>query len=96
MKKREIVLQLARRWFIGLRQDLLGFPDSDVQPRTARTALNLTFYPSEFSKLRGSVQYDTVNSKAAAIQPLTLSPVNSFGAFIQFEVAIGAHGAHKF
>jgi len=56
----------------------------------------LTFYPSEFSKLRGSVQYDAVESQAPRIQQLSLSPVNSFAAFLQFEVSIGAHGAHKF
>jgi hypothetical protein len=92
----QLVLQFARRWFVGARQDVLGFPSSDVQPLTSRTTLDLTFYPSEFSKLRASVQYDTVDSQASSIQQLSLSPVNSFGAFIQFEVAIGVHGAHKF
>jgi len=92
----QLVVQMARRWFVGIRQDLLCVPSSDFQPLTSRTALDLTFYPSEFSKLRGSVQYDAVESQAPRIQQLSLSPVNSFAAFLQFEVSIGAHGAHKF
>jgi hypothetical protein len=92
----QLVLQIARRWFVGLRQDLIGWPSSEVQPLTSRTALNLTFYPSEFSKLRGSVQYDALDSQANRVQQIAPSPVNSFAAYLQFEVAIGAHGAHKF
>ena len=92
----QLVMQIARRWFVGLRQDLLGVPSSDLQPLTSRTTLDLTFYPSEFSKLRGSVQYDAVDSQAPIIQQLSLYHVNNFAAYIQFEVAIGAHGAHKF
>jgi len=92
----QLVLQIARRWFVGLRQDLLGWPSSEVQPLNSRTTLNLTFYPSEFSKLRGSVQYDALDSQASRLQQIAPSPVNSFAAYLQFEVAIGAHGAHKF
>lgn len=92
----QLVMQFARRWFAGLRQDLLGFPSSDLQPRTSRTTLNLTFYPSEFSKLRASAGYEVLDSDAPRIQELSLRHVNSFAAYLQFEVAIGAHGAHKF
>ena len=92
----QLVLQIARRWFVGLRQDLLGWPSSEVQPLNSRTTLNLTFYPSEFSKLRGSVQYDALDPQASRVQQIAPSPVNSFAAYLQFEVAIGAHGAHKF
>jgi len=92
----QLVMQIARRWFVGIRQDLLGWPSSEVQPRVSRTALDLTFYPSEFSKLRGSVGYDVPDAQASRIQQLSLSPVNNLAVFLQFEVAIGAHGAHKF
>jgi len=92
----QLVMQFARRWFLGLRQDLLGIPSSDLQPRISRTTLDLTFYPSEFSKLRGSVGYEVPDSQAARIQELARPHVNSFAAYLQFEVAIGAHGAHKF
>ena len=92
----QLVMQVARRWFIGLREDLLGLPSSDVQPRQSRSTLDLTFYPSEFSKLRAAVQYDAVDSSAPRIQQLSLPHVNNFAAFLQFEVAIGVHGAHKF
>jgi len=92
----QLVMQFARRWFLGLRQDLLGIPSSDVQPRISRTTLDLTFYPSEFSKLRASAGYEVPDSQAARIKELSLPHVNSFMAYLQFEVAIGAHGAHKF
>ena len=92
----QVVVQFARRWFVGIRQDLLGWPSSELQPRISRTALNLTFYPSEFSKLRASVEYEAPDANASRIQQLSLSHVNTVAAFLQFEVAIGAHGAHKF
>jgi hypothetical protein len=92
----QLVVQIARRWFLGAREDLLGLPASDLQSRTWRTAFDVTFFPSEFSKLRGYVEYEVPDRDARRIQQLSLSPVTNLALFLQFEVAIGAHGAHKF
>src|SRR5262249_43543650 len=79
----QLVMQFARRWFFGFREDLLGFPSSSLQPRAWRTVLDLTFYPSEFSKLRGSVGYEVLDSEAPRVQELSLLHVNSFSAYLQ-------------
>lgn len=52
-----------------------------------RLSLVLTYYPSEFSKLR--LQYAHDRSEF-------LSSGGAHSAFLQFEILFGAHGAHKF
>jgi hypothetical protein len=47
----------------------------------------LTYYPSEFSKLRLQYNYDRAQF---------LSKTDAHSAYLQFEILFGAHGAHKF
>jgi hypothetical protein len=63
---------------------------SSVDPlRDERQRLSavLTYYPSEFSKLRVQYAYDRSDF---------MSQGDAHGAFLQFEILFGAHGAHKF
>ncbi|MEM7007538.1 MAG: hypothetical protein AAF462_00215 [Thermodesulfobacteriota bacterium] len=53
--------------------------------RTYRISPMVTFRPSEFSQIR--VQYDYLNQDFAE---------NQHAVFLQFQYAIGAHGAHPF
>lgn len=53
--------------------------------RTYRISPMLTFNPSEFSQIR--LQYDYLNQDFAE---------NQHAVFLQFQYAIGAHGAHPF
>jgi hypothetical protein len=46
----------------------------------------LSYYPSEFSKLRLQYNYDRAQFIGEA----------AHSAFLQFEILFGAHGAHKF
>jgi len=88
----QLVLQLARQWFLGVRQDFLGLPESSLQPRVERTSLSVTFVFSEFARLRLYGERETSRTTGP---PESSNPA-SFAAYFQLEVGIGAHGAHPF
>jgi hypothetical protein len=76
--------QFARRWFAGGRYDYSQRPlDSSLVDKGG--AATLTFWPSEFSQVRG--QYRRTNY-AEGVR------ANEF--LFQFLFSIGAHGAHVF
>ena len=76
--------QLARRWFAGVRGDRSGRA-TDASLTDSGGTVSLTFWPSEFSQVRG--QYRRTNY---ALGPTA----NEF--LFQFLFSIGAHGAHPF
>jgi hypothetical protein len=76
--------QFARRWFAGVRLDQSNRADDASLTDTGQSAL-VTFWPSEFSQVRG--QYRRTRY---ALGPTA----NEF--LFQFQFAIGAHGAHPF
>ena len=76
--------QLARRWFAGARVDRSDRADN-ASLLDRGQSLMLTYWPSEFSQVRG--QY---RRTAYADGPTA----NEF--LMQFQFAIGAHGAHPF
>jgi hypothetical protein len=88
----QLVLQLARRWFVGLREDMLGTPSTVNQGKVQRTALMTTFVMSEFARLR---LYGERETRPAHGDSIFGGPEN-YGVLLQLEVAIGAHGAHPF
>jgi hypothetical protein len=77
--------QLAKRWFTGVR-----FEESDratdEHAHDSGQALNVTFWPSEFSQLRGELR-----RRKYGPEHLTANE-----ALLQLQFAIGAHGAHPF
>ena len=76
--------QFARRWFAGLRYDNSNLADNASLTDTGQSAV-LTYWPSEFSQIRG--QYRRTNYA-------TGPTANEF--LFQFLFSIGAHGAHPF
>jgi hypothetical protein len=76
--------QFARRWFAGARFDRSGHA-ADGSLRDTGGSFLLTFWPSEFSQVRG--QYRRTNYAEGAT-------ANEF--LFQFQFSIGAHGAHPF
>ena len=76
--------QFAQRWFAGGRYDYSQRPLDSSLVDTGGAA-TLTFWPSEFSQVRG--QYRRTNYA----EGLT---ANEF--LFQFLFSIGAHGAHVF
>ncbi len=83
----QLVVQVARRWSVGLREDMLGLPASALQPLTSRTAASLTFSATEFARVRGYVEREFGHGAAVP---------DSLGAYLVLEVSMGAHGAHAF
>lgn len=76
--------QLARRWFTGVRYDYSGraaAPDAKDQG----AAWFLTYWPSEFSQIRGQYRHTKFAEGQAAHEVL-----------FQLLFSIGAHGAHAF
>ncbi len=89
------VYGFAPRWTLGLRYDqagstneVRGGDESEDFGTTSRWSGDVTFNPTEFSRVR--VQYDRsdVAVDGGAEQ------VNAY--YLQLQISLGAHGAHKF
>jgi hypothetical protein len=76
--------QVARRWFTGARYDRSNRAN-DATLLDTGGSLMLTFWPSEFSQVRGQYRRTNYADGPAA---------NEF--LFQFQFSIGAHGAHPF
>ena len=91
----QIAWGFRKDWVVALQGDyvtrvgkadyemILG-DDSDRLPRW-RLSPNLTWYPSEFSKVR--LQYNYDNRENIGVD---------HSVWLQFEFSMGAHAAHKF
>jgi hypothetical protein len=77
--------QLAKRWFVGARLEASDLP-YNASVRDTGVAGILTFWPSEFSQLRGELRRRHYG--------LTDTTANEL--LLQLQFAIGAHGAHPF
>ena len=76
--------QLGRRWFTGVRFDRSDRAD-DASLRDTGGSWTLTYWPSEFSQIRGQLRRTTYAEGPTATELL-----------FQFMFNIGAHGAHPF
>ncbi|MEP7078325.1 MAG: hypothetical protein ABI795_04785 [Chthoniobacterales bacterium] len=91
----QVLWGFKKGWVAGIRGDYLHMTDSeftndDVRQSRSRISANLTWYPTEFSKLRLQYNHDFLDENAF----LAGRDVDS--VFLQFEFILGAHGAHKF
>jgi hypothetical protein len=91
----QIVWGFKTGWSAGVRGDYLHMSDSQItddpeRQSRWRLSADLTWFPSEFSKLRLQYNHDFLE----ASHFLSGRDVDSI--FLQFEFALGAHGAHKF
>jgi hypothetical protein len=75
---------LGRRWFTGVRLDRSDRA-ADASLHDVGQSLLLTYWPSEFSQIRG---------QARRIKYAEGTTANEF--LFQFQFSIGAHGAHPF
>jgi len=75
--------QFARRWFTGARYDRSD--RADTSALDSGQSLTLTYWPSEFSQIRGQYRRTRYAQTETA---------NEF--LFQFQFSIGAHGAHPF
>jgi hypothetical protein len=76
--------QFAKRWFVGARYDRSERAD-DASLSDSGEAAVVTFWPSEFSQLRGELRRREYAEGEVAKEIL-----------FQVQFAIGAHGAHPF
>jgi hypothetical protein len=76
--------QFARRWYVGGRADRSG-RTTDGSAIDNGGAVFMTFWPTEFSQIRGEYRHIRFAEGARA---------NEF--LFQFNFSIGAHGAHAF
>jgi hypothetical protein len=91
----QVLWGFKKGWVVGVRGDYLYMQDSpftdDIARQTrSRISANLTWYPTEFSKLRLQYNHDFLEEN----EFLAGRDVDSI--FFQFEFILGAHGAHKF
>jgi hypothetical protein len=70
-------------------QDSMYTDDLDRQSRW-RLSANLTWYPTEFSKIRLQYNQDFLEEN------FFLSAREVESVFLQWEFILGSHGAHKF
>lgn len=86
--------QWIKRWKIGVRGDLAGFPDSETD-RTWSAAGVVKFAPSEFQEIRFQVKRTRLNPGAAARLGGDGDQEDT-QVFFEWIPIIGAHGAHKY
>ncbi|HEX4461939.1 MAG TPA: hypothetical protein VIA18_28360, partial [Polyangia bacterium] len=91
----QVVIQAHRRWFVGLRGEVMGLPSGDAIHREYSGAASLTWQLSEFARVRiyGEVRH---GQRFLPLDPTPRPARLSEAAFLQLEAAIGAHGAHPF
>ena len=78
--------QFAQRWFAGVRLDAADRPVDGERFTDRGASATLTFWPSEFSQVRGQLRHTRYGDVGRAVNEL----------LFQLQFAIGAHGAHSF
>ncbi len=91
----QVLWGFKKGWVAGIRGDYLHMTDSeftDDEDRQSRARIsgNLTWYPTEFSKVRLQYNHDFLEEN------FFLSGREVDSVFLQFEFILGSHGAHKF
>jgi len=76
--------RFAQRWWAGARYEFSDHAD-DATQRDRGGAVTLTFWPSEFSQIRGELR-----------QRKYAGGIKANEGILQLQFSIGAHGAHPF
>jgi hypothetical protein len=94
----QLILKFAQRWRLGLRYDLIhkneiiiGEFKEDLPTKLPRYTGMMDFNPSEFSRIRLQYNYDQSGFEGESLERQLNHQV-----ILQFNMAIGAHGAHSF
>jgi len=85
----QVMWGFKKRWVAGFRGDYVDgekYAEDPLSYERWRLSPNLTFYPSEFSKIRLQYNYDDILEDDST----------EHSVFLQFEFLLGSHGAHKF
>jgi outer membrane receptor protein involved in Fe transport len=79
------VYQFAPRWRAGLRFDQLNSGTIEADSKPKRSSVMLDWSLSEFSKIRMQYSHDQSRVDTSDRQ-----------LFVQYQMNLGAHGAHSF
>lgn len=85
----QVLWGFRHRWVAGARIDLAGGDGAAADPLRddrLRLSADLTFFPSEFSKFRAQYNLDDAQHAEGL----------EHSVWLQVELLLGAHGAHKF
>jgi len=91
----QVLWGFKKGWAAGIRGDYVHMQDSTFtddfnRQSRSRISANLTWYPTEFSKIRLQYNHDFLEEN------FFLSEREVDSLFLQFEFILGSHGAHKF
>ncbi len=91
----QVMWGFRRGWIAGVRGEHLhmqesAFTDDEVRQTRSRVSANLTWLPTEFSRLRLQYNHDFLEANDF------LASRDEDSLILQFEFILGAHGAHKF
>jgi hypothetical protein len=91
----QVLWGFKKGWVAGIRGDYLHMQDSQytddyTRQSRERISADLTWYPTEFSKIRLQYNHDFFE------EDFFFPGMNADSVFLQFEFILGAHGAHKF
>src|ERR1043166_9092864 len=91
----QVLWGFKKGWVAGIRGDYYDaqdsrFTDDPERQSRSRISANLTWYPTEFSKIRLQYNHDFIDDS------FFLAGRDVDSVFLQFEFILGAHGAHKF
>lgn len=91
----QVVWGFKKGWTLGVRGDYLhmdesAFDEDEFRQSRTRVSTALTWFPTEFSKLRLQYNHDFLKGNSF------LDSGNEDSVFLQFEFNLGSHGAHKF
>jgi hypothetical protein len=91
----QVIWGFQKGWSAGLRGDYVKMDDSSVTDDSQRQSryrisTELSWFPSEFSKLRLQYNHDILESTDFE------SGSNEDSLFLMYEISLGAHGAHKY
>src|SRR5256714_698942 len=91
----QLLWGFRKGWVAGIRGDYYNaddsrFTDDDDRQSRSRITANLTWYPTEFSKIRLQYNHDFFDDT------FFLAGRDVDSVFLQFEFILGSHGAHKF
>jgi hypothetical protein len=91
----QVIWGFRKGWTTGIRGDVLqmqnsAYTDDPTRQSRSRISGDITWYPTEFSKLRLQYNHDFLDANDF------LPAGQADSIFLQFEFILGAHGAHKF